>query len=569
MQEDQLNRVKDQSTLLDEVIYPDIEPGIINRAMIENSYLKEVHIGEERRLHQLEPVVFKKIQTLRLEFNNILRIDHLWILPSLTKLCLNCNKIESIENIEMLTTLKELNLSFNFIEKIENLDTLINLEVLSLFNNKIEVIENIDKLEKLIIISLGNNLIDTVEGIERFRFMNNLKVINLEGNPIARKPNINLLKYVTAVLPQLNYYEYTFIKNELREEACALHYRELREIEDKQEKEIQLRESQDREQSEAKRLASSFVEHLDGHQLFDTLWRGDEDGRVLMLVGIQAQELADEYDKDIFELTQEIYKLGLERFIERDEEVRDFLSNLLEGQEELQVIGQNEIEDFLRFKENIFEEARITLRQLEQNSMHGEDEDTPENLKLSDAIDKLNIQFEYAMNDMWQALMTQELYLHEAIEESTTSFHRKITELMSKFVEQSQALFVQLREISVHFSENMTEILTRFISTKLALQDFDDVPMELRVCMDDRDAILNLIAGMKDFHTLRLDEREDKIATRTKEFVDTMIDQLSSDEVERHRSKILEINSFVEMMTESMASLPHDVRDELVAEEYV
>jgi len=155
---------------------------------------------------------------------------------------------------------------------------------------------------------------------------------------------------------------------------------------------------------------------LDGHQLFDTLWRGDEDGRVLMLVGIQAQELADEYDKDIFELTQEIYKLGLERFIERDEEVRDFLSNLLEGQEELQVIGQNEIEDFLRFKENIFEEARITLRQLEQNSMHGEDEDTPENLKLSDAIDKLNIQFEYAMNDMWQALMTQELYLHEAIE---------------------------------------------------------------------------------------------------------------------------------------------------------
>ncbi|XP_070854183.1 dynein regulatory complex subunit 3 isoform X1 [Drosophila suzukii] len=569
MQEDQLNRVKDQSTLLDEVIYPDIEPGIINRAMIENSYLKEVHNGEERRLHQLEPVVFKKIQTLRLEFNNILRIDHLWILPSLTKLCLNCNKIESIENIEMLTTLKELNLSFNFIEKIENLDTLINLEVLSLFNNKIEVIENIDKLEKLIIISLGNNLIDTVEGIERFRFMNNLKVINLEGNPIARKPNINLLKYVTAVLPQLNYYEYTFIKNELREEACALHYRELREIEDKQEKEIQLRESQDREQSEAKRLASSFVEHLDGHQLFDTLWRGDEDGRVLMLVGIQAQELADEYDKDIFELTQEIYKLGLERFIERDEEVRDFLSNLLEGQEELQVIGQNEIEDFLRFKENIFEEARITLRQLEQNSMHGEDEDTPENLKLSDAIDKLNIQFEYAMNDMWQALMTQELYLHEAIEESTTSFHRKITELMSKFVEQSQALFVQLREISVHFSENMTEILTRFISTKLALQDFDDVPMELRVCMDDRDAILNLIAGMKDFHTLRLDEREDKIATRTKEFVDTMIDQLSSDEVERHRSKILEINSFVEMMTESMASLPHDVRDELVAEEYV
>lgn len=173
---------------------------------------------------------------------------------------------------------------------------------------------------------------------------------------------------------------------------------------------------QEKNQSEAKRLASSFVEHLDGHQLFYSLWDGDEDGRVLMLVGSQAQELADEYDKDIFELTQEIYKLGLERFVERDEEIRDFMNNLQEGQEELHIMGQKEIEDFLQFKDHIFEEACVILRQLEQNSMHGEDEDTPENLKLSDAVDKLNVQFEDAMNDMWQALMTQELYLHEAIE---------------------------------------------------------------------------------------------------------------------------------------------------------
>jgi len=40
--------------------------------------------------------------------------------------------------------------------------------------------------------------------------------------------------------------------------------------------------------------------------------------------------------------------------------------------------------------------------------------------------------------------------------------------------------------------------------------------------------------------------------------------------VERHRSKILEINFFVEMMTDAMTSLPpHDVRDELIAEDYV
>nr|DAA06416.1 TPA_inf: protein phosphatase [Drosophila willistoni] len=562
-------KTEDQSKpLLNEIIYPDIEPGIIKRGMIEASYSHEEHREEERRLHQLEPVILENIKTIRLEFKNILRIDLMWILPNLTKLCLNCNKIEVIENIGMLTSLKELNLSFNFIEKIENLNTLINLEILSLFNNRIETIENLDGLVKLVILSLGNNLIKSIEGISRFLFMDSLRVLNLEGNPISQNLDFPLSKYVIAVLPKLNYYEYTFIKDEIRKEATALFHRELREIGDKQEKEIQTREILKREQSQASRLASSFVEHLDGHQLYDSLWRGDDDGRILMLIGSQAQDLAEEYDKDIFEITQEIYKLGMDRFVEREKEIQDFMENLYNGQEELQAMGQKEIEDFLQFKDRIFEDARLTHRQLEQNSMHGEDDDSPENLKLSDIIDKLNIQFEDCMNDMWQTLMLQELHLHEAIEESTTNFHRRLSELMSKFVEQTQAFFVQLREIAGHFSENMTEIVTRFISTKLALQDFEDVPIELRVFMDDRDAILNLIAGMKDSHTLRIDEREDRMATRSKDFIDNMVDNLYIREIERHRAKILEINSFIEMMTEAMASLPHDVREELLVEEY-
>lgn len=55
--------------------------------------------------------------------------------------------------------------------------------------------------------------------IERLRFVSSLKVLNLEGNPISRMPNFPLTLYVTAILPQLNYYEYVFIKTETREEA--------------------------------------------------------------------------------------------------------------------------------------------------------------------------------------------------------------------------------------------------------------------------------------------------------------------------------------------------------------
>nr|NP_609325.2 TbCMF46 [Drosophila melanogaster]AAF52831.2 TbCMF46 [Drosophila melanogaster] len=537
---------------LEEINCP--EPGIIDRQMIETAYLEEGKKGEARRLHQLEPVVYDRITTMRLEFKNILRIDHLWMMPNLTKLCLNCNKIEVIEHLEMLTALKDLNLSFNYITRIENLEKLVKLEKLSLFSNRIRKIENIHTLQNLVILSIGNNLIDTVEGIERLRFVSSLKVLNLEGNPIAKQPDFPLSLYVIAILPQLNYYEYVFIKTETREEAQKRFYRELREIEDKQEREIQGLETEAREMAEADRLASSFVEHLDGMQLYDSLWRDDEDGRILMLVGAPAQELCEEYSKDVYELTQQIYRLGLERFGERDEEIRDFNANLHEGQEELQAQGQRQIEDFLEYKERIFDEMRLKWRELDQR-----DDDLEQ---LQAQLDTLTANFEDSLNELWESLMAQELHLHEAVEDSTLKFNRKISDLMSNFVEQAQVIFLQLRDLCSYFADNMTDIVNQFLSTKLARNELNTIPEELKQCVDDREAVLQLVEGMRTTHTSRVDKREDRLAQRSRQFIDDMITNLNNKEVDRHRAKILEINSFMEMMTEALANLPGELHQE-------
>lgn len=53
---------------LEEINCP--EPGIIDRQMIETAYLEEGKKGEARRLHQLEPVVYDRITTMRLEFKS-------------------------------------------------------------------------------------------------------------------------------------------------------------------------------------------------------------------------------------------------------------------------------------------------------------------------------------------------------------------------------------------------------------------------------------------------------------------------------------------------------------------
>uniref|UniRef100_A0A1A9ZVT4 Dynein axonemal assembly factor 1 homolog n=1 Tax=Glossina pallidipes TaxID=7398 RepID=A0A1A9ZVT4_GLOPL len=512
---------------LDEVIYPEIEPGIISKQMIEKAYLEDFYKGEAARLHQIEPIVYDRITCIRMDFKNILRIDHLWILPNLTKLVLSCNKIELIENIDMLTNLKELDLSFNYIEKIQNLEKLVHLEVLSLFNNLITKIENLESQEKLIILSIGNNQIYSTDGIERFRFLPHLKVLNLEGNPVSERLDFDLSEYVAAVLPNVQYYEYMSIKEEDRLKAKETFARELREIETNEEMEILERAQRAKKERDAERLSSSFVEHLNENQLFETLWKGDEDAHILMMVGVAAEDLADEYGKDMFAITQEIYKLGLEKFEERQMEIDEFMTNLEEGHLEVQQMGQQILEEFIQYKERTFEQAGAIHKWIETRALHGEEEETEESQMFNDKLDKITFDFDNMVNNVWQQLMSQELHLHETTEETTINFQRRMQEMIGKFIEQAQTFFGQLRDLAIHFSENLYEIVSRYIGTKLALQDFEDVPPPLRICMEDREAIGNLIAGMKDIQTQRIDEREDRLMNRSKEFVDNMIDKLN------------------------------------------
>lgn len=122
---------------------------------------------EAGRLFAEEGVHLDEAPIVRLEFQNILRIDHLWMLTSLRKLTLAHNCIEKIENLERLTGLIELDLSFNYIEKIENLDALVNIEVFTLFHNKIRKLENMETLENLLVFSIGDNIIEDYKEVRR------------------------------------------------------------------------------------------------------------------------------------------------------------------------------------------------------------------------------------------------------------------------------------------------------------------------------------------------------------------------------------------------------------------
>ena len=202
--------------------------------------------------------------------------------------------------------------------------------------------------------------------------------------------------------------------------ALFIYRRELREIQANEEMELQERAQKAKEKEDAERLSFSFVEHLNEHQLYESLWRGDEDGRILMMVGSVAEDIAEEYDKGIFELTQEIYKLGLQKFEERKIEIEQFNASMEEGHLEIQKMGHQILEEFLQYKEKIFEEAIVSHTFLENRYIRGEEVETNESAQHSDKLDRIAAEFDDMITDIWHKLMAQELHLHETTEVSNT-----------------------------------------------------------------------------------------------------------------------------------------------------
>ncbi|XP_037948890.1 dynein regulatory complex subunit 3-like [Teleopsis dalmanni] len=548
---------------VDVVIFPQYEPLVINQKVISDAYLN-VFVGEKQRLHNLEEIRFEDIHTLRMEFKNILRIRQFEILPNLTTLVLSGNNIENIECLEKVTSLKELDLSFNKIERIENLDTLVNLKRLLLAHNLIPKIENLDNLVELKILSLSYNKIKTIDGLDRLRFSKNFKAISLEGNPIASNPDIDLKYYTITILPNLEYYDFQYITIKDRQLGLEKYIYRLRAIEAEQEDEVKQRYEAEKEISDAEKLMGAFVEHLNGHQLFRSLWENDEDGRILLSIGDAADEIVTEYDEKMFELTQKIYKHGLEKYHERCLEEEEFAVCMEECQTNFQNEGQSITEKFATYTDQALEQCAPLLKRIEKFLLMGGDEESPEYATMYFYVGDVMDEFDMKADSVWTKLMNIEIHLHEVIEETIVIYGRNLYDLISMFVEHVQSYFSQLRDVVQIFVNNLQDEVSEYLINTIGTEEYEDVLPELKHCMEDRDALDNLLAGMKDAHTGRIDEREDRLITRSREYVEHLIEDLQQKEQGRHSRKILEINDFVAYTVDRWDAYRDEIRKDLL-----
>ncbi|KAG9334919.1 hypothetical protein JZ751_006316 [Albula glossodonta] len=125
-------------------MYETEEPTVVDEVMLQQAVEEQGPQGQAGLIAKEEGIELKDVLHLRLDYRQILKIDHLWQFTSLTKLQLDNNIIEKITGLDCLVNLVWLDLSFNHIEKIEGLDALViylrkftNLRALNLAGNSL------------------------------------------------------------------------------------------------------------------------------------------------------------------------------------------------------------------------------------------------------------------------------------------------------------------------------------------------------------------------------------------------------------------------------------------------
>ncbi|XP_046662673.1 dynein regulatory complex subunit 3 [Homalodisca vitripennis] len=303
------------------VVRSDIQPGVIDTKILQEAIKEQGPKGEAGRLIEEEGYDLKEITHLRLEFLNILRIDHLWMMTSLTKLQLANNIIEKIENLDALVNLKDLDLSFNRIKVIENLENLEKIEIFTLFQNNISRVENLDCLKNLEIFSIGNNNIEDESCVLYLRKFKNLRCLNMAGNPCTHE---GFREYVAAFIPQLVYYEYKLLTEEEVDLARTMYLKDLGTLEREEAEELKATEAQEERRKTEALHSEAFVEQLDGDQLYQRMLEEDPTGQALLLVGEEAEEMFNSFKEQISNVTAEIFELGQEQLKLRKAELEQF-----------------------------------------------------------------------------------------------------------------------------------------------------------------------------------------------------------------------------------------------------
>ncbi|XP_066432771.1 dynein regulatory complex subunit 3 [Eleutherodactylus coqui] len=509
-----------------------VEPNVIDDEMLRSAVEEQGPQGEAGRIAKMEGISFEDVTSLRLDFKNVLKVDNLWQLHNLTKLQLDNNIIEKIQGLDTLVHLVWLDLSFNNIEVIEGLSALRKLEDLSLYNNRISVLQNMDSLKNLQILSMGNNNLTSLENLIYLRRFQQLRTLNLSGNPLSEDEQYKL--FIAAHLPDLVYMDFRLIDENIRDIAKVKYQYSIEELSQNETLERLKREKEEKDQQELDRHKAAYVEYLNGPYLFENMYAEDVEGTRLSTLPAVA-ELVEPYRTKCTEVCQNIFEYGLKHHEKREAEMAVFNECLQEAVMENQEAGAGKIQEFQsKNNELLYELSQITSPEI---------------------LDAKSLQYSQDIAQLMDTLLNLEIQVVDQLEEIIKDYERNIAELVSTFLETMQGLMAQIRDQENQHHEKLLELCINLLERVLKGEMEEEMTDELRALFVDKDTIMNAVSASHDIHLLKIDNREDELVTKINNWATNLIQKVHREELQRNRNRVAEINTFIDHLRDDLDNL--------------
>uniref|UniRef100_A0A8C3APE5 Dynein regulatory complex subunit 3 n=1 Tax=Cyclopterus lumpus TaxID=8103 RepID=A0A8C3APE5_CYCLU len=474
---------------------------LMDEEMLQKAIVEQAAQDQVGRVVKVEGIHFNEIPKLRLDYRNILMIDHLWEFTSLARLDLNNNLIEKIEGLDRLINLTWLNLSFNRIEKIEGLGSLRKLEVLNLSNNSISVIENMDTLEKL-----SHFLIEHLCFVLYLRTFKNLFTVNLYGNPVSQEDDYKLS--IAAYFPKLSCLDYRLLDEKTNEASLKYGY-----VLDKiKREELQRQRAEEVKQSQEE----AFVESLNGSHLFKSMLKDDPEA--LHSVP-QVAHMLQTYPCQMVELCMQLFETGLAEHKQRETEVNSFSG------------GQNEaVTHYQQKASHIFTD----FEQRRKAEIH----------------------------QLCNSLMALEFQLISQLEDNIKKLDINISDMIGNFSETAQGIypfsvrtFAQCRDLEDNYHEKVRGVIASTLEDVAKDNREKAVPDRDEMMLVDKDTVMDALATSHDNHLQMINDRETQLMTRADAWKVALVKGIEEKELKRNRMRISDIHRYADHLLEQLEEL--------------
>lgn len=298
--------------------------------------MEDAHQDEDwGELIRLYPYITK----LNLRMKGLCGIAHTNWMENLVELDLSFNRIGTLRGLGSLVVLEVVNVSYNKIEQIDGLENLPNLKSLNLRQNRIKNIEGFDKSTRLEQLNVSSNRIHSFTSIGYLNMFKDLKLLNLENNPVCLKDGD---KFVNAAVPQVQVYNYLPVTDRQRRKAIEMYKDKVdrlimyfkakafkRQFPHTNWKETLPRQFMKR----WVKTPQVFVEKLKGNYLFVAQFEEDADSQEILKLtkiptplGKSVKELYGDFKQEFTTEAKKLYEHGQEQYLVRKKETVQFIS---------------------------------------------------------------------------------------------------------------------------------------------------------------------------------------------------------------------------------------------------